>query len=174
MTIKQATPEEEATLNGGTPSKDSQTETPSKGLPDWVTVPEGFSFPKNREVGFMRFRANLTDDRSKGDRCLILWSLSANDEAFALKRAQGESTRVLAELAKQMIRSYDGNRVDWSQGNYDMDRLWNELGGRCRQQLINYYTKTHTLSDEETADFFMNCIEVVTTGGLDSDITNGI
>lgn len=164
MTIKPATPEEEAALLSGS-SEETPTKTNNRpGLPDWVQVPEGFTFPKNREVAFMRFKAAWTDARDKGDRVIILWNLSANDEKLALKRSEGESVRVLGELARQMIRAYDGKAVDWSQGSFEMDRFWNELGAKCRQQVINFYTKTHSFTEEETMDFFTDCLSVVTTG----------
>ena len=134
--------------------------------PAWVVLPSDLTLPPGKLVGFMRFRANLTDVAGKGDRHCILWNLSSADEKLALKRTRGDAMRTVQEMAKQMIRSIDGFRVDWTGafGVGNVDKFWDEIGSRYRQQLVNYYIKTHSLGQAEQADFFANCIAIRTVG----------
>lgn len=129
--------------------------------PAWVKVPEGFSWPKGggRIVYYMLCRANLTDVPGIGDRNIILWSNSDGDEKNAIARSLQDPNRVMAELAKQMIRSIDGHEVKWdgSGRDGDADIFWNEAGGRYRNQLQRLHSQLHTFNLEEQADFFENC-----------------
>lgn len=147
-------------------SRSAYDYTPSeaKSLPDWVVLPTDLTFPKGRTIGYMRFRSQWTDVPEKGDRQCIVWNLTVMDERLAIKRARGEATRVLSELAKQMIRAIDGVKSDWTGklGTGSVDKFWDELGTRCREQIQNYYVKTHSLSSEEQDDFFANCIDIRT------------
>lgn len=133
---------------------------PVAGLPEWAGLPPGFQAPPGFEVGFMRFRSGWTTAPHKGDRTIVVWSLTAKEEALALKRCGGDSSITLNELSKQMIRVIDGVPVNWNTGGREIELFWNEVGAKCRQLLINYYVKTHSLTGEETLDFFANCIAV--------------
>jgi hypothetical protein len=148
---------DDAVVDDGLPPADET-------LPEWVVLPPNLAMPKGRVVGFLRFRAHLTDDPSKGDRQVVLWNLTALDEKFAIKRCRGDAMRTVSEMAKQMIRAIDGVPVDWTgaKGPGNVDVFWDEIGSRYRQQMINYYVKTHALGPDETADFFANCIAIRT------------
>lgn len=137
-------------------------------IPEWVIMPKdpNFKIPPGRQLGFLRLRGEWTDTASKGDRQCIVWALTDADEKLALKRTQGDSSRFLAELTKQMIRAVDGQRVDWAKGHStNVNRWWNEVGAKCRKILQAYYHKTHSLEDVEIADFFANCVAVRTAVG---------
>lgn len=142
-------------------------EASTEGAPQWVKIPKGMKFPRGAPVVFIQFRAHLTASPSKGDRQAILWPLSDGDEKAAYQRAMSDPNRAPGQLAKQMVRSIDGHEVDWS-GSPDhpgnIDRFWNEIGGRYRTQLIRLYTKLHILNEEEQRDFFENCVAVRTAG----------
>lgn len=128
-------------------------------IPEWALVPSNLTLPVGRQVSFVRFRAAWTDTISKGDRQCILWNLTDADEKIALKRARGDGSRALAELAKQMIRAIDGVKVDWTKGELSpVNKWWNEIGAGCRQLVQAIYHKNHNLSAEDQADFFANCV----------------
>ena len=128
-------------------------------MPPWVQVPPGLTFPVGKTIGFLRFRAVNTDRPEKGDRQIIIWGLTDAEEKLALKATRGESARTVTEMAKRTIRAIDGVRADWSgkQGPGNVDRFWDEVGPKYRPLVINAYMKTHVLSREETADFFLEC-----------------
>lgn len=136
------------------------------GAPAWVKIPEGFKFPRGRQVAFIKFKADWTDTPDKGERQCILWSLTDADEKMALVRARGDVNRAASELAKQMVRALDGFSADWSgnPGSGNIDTWWNEIGGRCRGMLVRIFTQLHVLSEDERTDFFENCIELRTAG----------
>lgn len=131
-------------------------------VPDWVTLPPGFTFPPGKKIGFMRFRGEWTDAPAKGDRVIVVWSLTEAEEKLAYKRAAGDSMRGFTELAKQTIRVIDGHKTDWTGASSpgSIHFLWNDLGTRCRQLVQNYYLKAHTLTSEQQQDFFANCFAV--------------
>lgn len=133
-------------------------------LPDWVVLPSDFAPPKGRVLGHLLFRSQFTDYPEKGDRQCTVWNLTSADEKLALRRTRGEAVRTLAELSKQMVRAIDGCKVDWTgrTGPGNVEIFWDELGARCREQIQNYYIKTHTMSASEQADFFANCIDIRT------------
>jgi len=162
--ITNATPEEESLLSGGSVNPTPNERPKAQGIPEWANVPADLNVPKGRQVGFIRLRGAWTDSPEKGDRVLIVWPLSPLDERNAMSRTNGDGMRTLPEYTKQMIRCIDEEPVNWANGPMQVDRLWSEMGARCRQLLINYYLKTHSLSDEETLDFFNNCISVLTAG----------
>jgi hypothetical protein len=160
--------EKNAEHEEGTLSNDDSAavERDENELPNWVEFPPGFKIPPNKQVAFMLFRARWTDRPDKGDRWCMMWPLSDAEEKLALRRTRGESSRSLSELAKQMIHLIDGKKADWSKSpgpdSMDVERFWNEIGGRCRQQITNLYVKTHTLSAEDQKDFIENCLVVRT------------
>lgn len=156
------------------------------GAPHWVKLPQGFSFPRGKQILFVRFKSKWTDapwigspmldpntgeteKDSKGREVLyrqcVLWPINVADKKFALARAQRDANRVAEELAKQMVRIHDGKEADWSVVRADgVEMFWNELGERCRQLLIRLFNKLHVLDSEEQRDFLQNCIEVRSTG----------
>lgn len=140
----------------------------SSGLPEWATMPEGLKVPPGRQVHALRFRSEWTDVPGKGDRHCIVWNLSDAEERIALKRSGGgdEPVSMATELAKQMIRAIDGHKADWSgvAGPGNIDVFWREIGSKCRQLVVRWYTQTHMLSDAERADFFENCVASRTAG----------
>lgn len=149
--------EEEVVADGDDPST----------LPDWAALPEGFKMPLGKQVIALRFRAKWTDYPKRGDRWCLLWNLTEADEKLALKRTRGEGIRAIDELAKQTVRVIDGLRTDWVAlaGAGSMRAFWDEVGGKCRQQVKNVYAKRHTMSQEELTDFFTDCIAVATVAG---------
>ncbi len=152
-------PKEEAKAGTVIPEVDPKD---PNAIPDWVVLPPDLKVPPGKQLAFLLFRAKWTDKPSKGDRQVILWPLSDADEKLALKRTRGEAMRTLGELSKQMIRAIDGVKADWtgnaSTGN--VERLWDELGSKCRGLIQNYYAKTHQLAEEDKQDFFLNCLVV--------------
>jgi len=132
-------------------------------IPEWAKVPATLKMPVGRQVQFLRFKAEWTDTRAKGDRQCIVWNLTDADEKIALKRAKGDGSRALAELSKQTIRAIDGVKVDWTRGDMsNVNKWWDEIGAGCRQLVQSIYHKNHNLSLEEQADFFANCVAVRT------------
>jgi hypothetical protein len=138
-----------------------------KPAPAWAVIPDGLKVPQGWQLWFVQFRAKLTSTPGKGDRHCVLWNLSEADEKLAAKRAKGDPMRIIDECAKQMIRAVDGAIADWS-GNWaspgSIDTFWREIGGKARHKLKELYLKNHTMTTEETADFFENCVAVRTAG----------
>lgn len=130
-------------------------------LPDWVKVPsgEGFRFPKNKRVFFIRIKAEWCDAINKGDRVVICWTLTDAEENMAVKRALGDSTRTYKEMSKLMIRAIDGAKTDWSgnPGPGNIARFWDEIGPVGRNLLINVFHKTHGPKASDIFDFFRSC-----------------
>lgn len=128
-------------------------------LPDWAVIPAGMKVPAGVDIVAMRFKAKLTRAPHKGDRVLICWTLSDYEESEAYKRARGDNQRSLRELAKATIRVVDGFPADRSgkPSQAAVGATWNEIGPRCRQQVVAAYIRTHTMGAEDHADFFVNC-----------------
>jgi hypothetical protein len=178
MREMRATPQEEGILNAGGRMEDlpprqvgeTMEEAAARdpeGIPEWVKFPPKMKIPPGKEVGFMQFRAKWTDKPHLGDRQVIMWSLSDADEKLAMKRTRGEHMRTITEAAKQCIRAIDGVSANWT-GAFvlgNVDTFWNEIGGKCRQLIVNYYLKTHTLEAAEQLDFFANCLAVRRVAG---------
>lgn len=146
---------------------EDQTQLEEKPLPDWATIPQGVTVPAGWHVWFVQFRARLTNTPERGDRHCVIWNLSESDEKHAAKRAKGDAMRVIDEMAKQMLRVVDGVPVDWTGSRASagsVDRFWQEIGGKCRHRLKELYLKNHTMTVEETADFFEKCVAVRTAG----------
>lgn len=138
-----------------------------EGLPEFASLPPGFVIPPGKRCGWMLFRAAWTDAPEKGDRWCMMWPLSEAEEKNAYKRTAGEGHRSIAELTKASIRIIDGVKADrtgpMSVGSVNM--FWAQMGVKCRQLMMNYYLKTHTLSPEEQQDFFGSCFVVSTAVG---------
>jgi len=130
--------------------------------PAWVVVPPNLAMPPEVLVTYVRCKAKLTRIPSKGDRSIIIWGLTASEEMVSLKRCMGENLRSVSEMTKMTIRAIDGVKVDWSgrPGPGNVNTFWDEIGPAYRQQLINVYLKTHALSSEDQADFFVNCLHI--------------
>jgi hypothetical protein len=145
---------------------DFGTVAADKPPPAWAIVPEGVVLPNGWQIWFIQFRAKVTNTPSKGDRYCICWNLSESDEKHAAKRSKGDPMRVIDEMAKQMIRVVDGRPADWggSRGPGSVDAWWQEIGGKGRHQLKMLYLKNHTMTTEESSDFFEHCVAVRTAG----------
>jgi hypothetical protein len=129
-------------------------------LPEWVKMPGGLAIPPYKQVGYMRFKPELTERPDLGERTCVTWGLSVADERLARQAARGESTRLYEEMAKRTIRVVDGHRADWAGRKTaagSVVRFWEEIGPKARMFVINQYLQTHTPNAEETADFFLNC-----------------
>lgn len=138
----------------------------SESVPSWVQLPPDLKLPEGWVIYFMRFRAKWTNVPRKGERQCILWNLTEADEKRAAQRTRSDSMRLVSELAKQMIRAVDGTKADWSAGQLaNVQKFWDEVGGRCRHVLQSHYLKTHTLNEEEMADFFEHCVAARTHAG---------
>lgn len=130
-------------------------------IPSWAKVPAGFKMPPGVQVFFVRVRRKLTRTPEKGDRVAILWELTPADEAAAYKRAGGDDRRVPAELVKQMVRAFDGQKVDYSRGSLSgIETFWREIGARGRTLLRALYNRAHNVDAEDAADFFLRCVAV--------------
>lgn len=131
-------------------------------VPDWVELPEDFAFPPGRKVGFIRLRAAWTERLDLGDRVLVCWTLSESEEKLAYERANGKGYQAVAELSKQTIRVIDGHKANWARqgGVSDVHKFWSDLPTKCRQLIETFYLKTHTMTQEESMDFFANCFVV--------------
>lgn len=131
-------------------------------IPDWAIIPANAKLPDGRQVIFVRLRAGWTDTPHKGDRQCIMWNLTEADEKLALRRTRGDSLRTIDELTKQAIRIVDGQKADWTGkvGPGSVNRFWNDVGTKCRQQLKNMYVKAHALEPSEIVDFFSTCVVV--------------
>lgn len=131
------------------------------GLPDWFVPPANFKAPPGRRVVVMRFRPGWTHAPEKGERQIVCWPLTEQEEHLASQRAHGNDRKMVSELAKQCVRYVDGMRVDWTMtpgAGVDVNQVWRELGSACTKLIIHYYVKAHTLSAEDQIDFFANCI----------------
>jgi hypothetical protein len=135
-------------------------------IPEWAAMPPGLVMPEGWQIHFMRFRAAWTNLPRLGDRTCVLWNLTEADEKLAARRARGDANRIIDEMSKQMVRVIDGARTDWTKGGANnIERFWDEIGGKCRHLVRSYYLKTHTLEAKDFADFFDNCVAVRTHTG---------
>lgn len=157
------------------------------GKPAWVNVPEGFTFPRGKQVLFMKFKSAWTDAPWKGKTILdpatganeidangkdvlyrqcVIWPINTADKKLALSRASRDPNRAADELTKQMVRVHDGLEADWAVVRANgVEMFWNELGERCRGLLTRVFTQLHVLDIDSTRDFLANCIEARATGG---------
>lgn len=124
-----------------------------QGAPPWAKVPSDLVIPRNVEVAFMKIPLKSGDEMT-----LVLWELGVRDERLARARTQGDfNTRLMDEMAKQMIRAIDGARVEWA-NPFTVERAWEEMGSKYRSVLNVWYLKSHQLSDDERVDFFEKCV----------------
>jgi len=135
-------------------------------IPPGFIVPTDLRIPKGAQVMFLTFPASMTATPLKGDRQCIVWSMTDGEEKIANDRCEGKSNRAPAEFTKQMIRAIDGARVDWSKtrGAGSIEEFWREVGPKCRNLLMRLYSQIHLASDEESRNFFENCVAVRTVG----------
>jgi hypothetical protein len=156
------------------------------GIPHWVILPEGFTFPRGKMVLFLRFKSSWTDAPWKGSpmhdtktgenfkdadgkdtlwRQCIVWPINTGDKRNALSRAMRDPNKAADEMAKQMIRATDGIKSDWTTVQQEgVETFWNELGERCRGLLSRVFTQLHVLDQDSTQDFLEHCIEARSTG----------
>lgn len=167
LQAQEATPEEEKALEAG--HAPPAGEANPGGNPPWAPLPPGFRIPVGKSVTFMRFRPEWTDRPDLGERSLVMWPLSDTEIVLANQLARGDDNRTVEEMAKMMIRAIDGKLADRTGnpavGAYSVNKLWTELGEKCRRQVKMHYIKTHTLSQEEQLDFFTSCFAVRTAAG---------
>jgi hypothetical protein len=162
-------------------------EVQHSGAPYWVKLPAGFTFPRGKQVIFMRFKSEWTDTPWKGSPMLdektgvneidgngkevlyrqcICWPINTGDKKLALGRAQKDPNRAADEMSKQMIRAVDGLAVDWTVARENgIEVFWNDLGERCRTILQRIFSQLHILDQNATRDFLQNCIAVRSTTG---------
>jgi len=142
--------------------------TATRRAPSWAKIPKDMKFPKGIDVIFARIRASTTMYPGKGDRQVIIWPMTDADQKLAIGRAMGDRNRANIEITKQMIRSIDGQRINWtgdpSQPGADVDQFWHDIGPKGRNLLDRIWTQLHTMSADELFDFFENCIAAVRTG----------
>ena len=162
----------------------------AEGMPPWCIVPDGFQFPRGKQVLFLRFKSSWTDAPWKGEpmmdpatgkamvedpsdpnaepilwRQCIVWPINTADKKLALGRAQRDPNKAGDEMCKQMIRCADGIQSDWAVVRQTgVEMFWNELGERCRGLMTRMFTQLHVLDTDATSDFLQNCIEVRSTG----------
>lgn len=131
-------------------------------------IPKDLVFPRGIDVLFITLPAAITAYSNKGDRQLVLWPLTDADEKLAIGRSMSSTSRAASELAKQMIRAIDGERINWtgdpSQPGADLDRAWHEFGPKGRNMLQRIFNQTHAMTEEELVNFFEKCIVVVNMG----------
>ena len=130
-------------------------------IPAWVKLPDDAPLPSVPDICFMRFRAKWTRTPSLGDRVVVLWPLSWEEEKLATRRAGGDSVFIPTYQALQCIRFIDGMKADWTGRSrpgvsYEVMKFNNEIGKKCRHMIENYYARVHMLDNEELSDFFVN------------------
>lgn len=132
-------------------------------LPEWAEFPAGYRVPVNTNVVFMRFKSAWTKTKT-GDRWCMLFELTDREEQLGAKNARGEASRLIKELSKLTIRIIDGKRAAWAVRKEDIgvvesiETFWENIGPKCRQQIVNYYLRAHALDADEQVDFFANCL----------------
>jgi hypothetical protein len=130
-------------------------------VPAWAVLPPDLKIPKGKQVYFIRIPADLTDRPNDGDHHCVAWNLNIADEDTALKRSRGEQFRVMRESCMQMIRAIDGHRVDWTNSNLNapgnVKRWFNDIGPRGRLLVQNVYIRTHSVNNETSIRFFVDC-----------------
>src|SRR5688572_11773363 len=73
--------EDDLDADPGTPPREVDEEGDQIGIPDWATVPPGFTFPPNgKAVYFYRIHADMTENPKGPDHWCCCWSLSIGDE----------------------------------------------------------------------------------------------
>jgi hypothetical protein len=138
----------------------------SGGVPEWVIVPPGLKIPRNKQVVYLRFRADMTDTPSRGERQAIIWSNNLGDQKLAIMRSDRDPNKMAEQMAKQMVRSVDGNVADWTgePGAGNIDMWWDAIGPKCRSILDRLFVQLHVATQEELTDFFESCVAVRLAG----------
>tara|TARA_Y100000034_G_scaffold132468_1_gene195511 strand:- start:94 stop:714 length:621 start_codon:yes stop_codon:yes gene_type:complete len=134
-------------------------------VPSWVKIPDDLKIPRGTSVGFMKFPSRMTVSPQKGDRQVVIWTLTDLDERVAYDRVQHNVANAANELAKQMIRAIDGVKVNWAAKRGDSNNIhefWRDIGPKCRHMLVKYYSSTHAMDVEEVTYFLENCVAVRT------------
>lgn len=131
-------------------------------LPEWAdgALDPDLKIPPDTQVTFIRFKAEWTRRKSKGDRIIVVWPITVKEEKIAYKRSRGDSSEVVDQLTMMAIRCIDGQKVTPERHAMDCGQLWMDLGVACVQMLRNWYARTHSLPMEQKMDFFGNCIVV--------------
>ncbi len=136
--------------------------------PKGFKIPKDMVFPRGIDVLFITLPASITAYSGKGDRQVVLWPLTDADEKLAISRSMANAARAGTELAKQMIRAIDGERINWtgdpSQPGADIDRAWHEFGPKGRNLLQRLFNQMHAMTEDELVHFFEHCIAVVNMG----------
>lgn len=128
------------------------------GVPSWAAVPPNLKIPLGARVVFVRLRAAITRTPQKGDRTMVLWDLTPIDEDFAHDRTDGKSHRAQRELAKQMIRAFDGVKTEWALGKMSpVNKFWTEIGAKGRLFVMTIFDRLHNPTTTEVSDFFLKC-----------------
>lgn len=149
-----------------------RAEKGSRRAPPGFKIPKGtserpFRFPKGIDVLFVTIPGSCTMYPHKGDRQVIIWSLTDGDEKLAYGRSTS-TTRAPSELAKQMVRAIDGEVTNWTgdpgQPGADIDRFWHEIGPKGRDLLHRLNVQINGMNREELTHFFEHCIAVRNMG----------
>jgi hypothetical protein len=167
--------EAERLLDGETPDVSEEEEDggtaamteDENGMPDWATIPPNVKMPKpGVQVAFLRIPAKWTSDPARGDRWCMCSPLTETEEMLAYNRARGNSLRSVTELSKQTIRVVDGTKANWSADGKpgSVNQFFSQIGAKGRQMVRNYYVRTHTVQDDEIADFFAKHFVSMTVG----------
>lgn len=136
-------------------------------IPQWAIRPPDLQIPRYKKVFYLRFRADMTDTPSKGERQAIIWSNNLADQKLAVMRSNKDPNQMAEQMAKQMIRAVDGHVADWTGelGAGNIDIWWDAIGPKCRSILDRLFVQMHVATKEDLADFFENCVEVRLQGG---------
>ena len=133
-------------------------------VPPWAETllrDAGVTPPKGRVIWYIKCRSTMTHTPERGDRIIALWTISDIEEDMAATRASGKPQSVfLKECAKLMIRAFDGHKALWGGGKHEGNarQLWEDIGPKYRELIVNLYLKTHRISKDEGYDFFTKCI----------------
>ena len=144
---------------------------PRGNLPEWLKpFPPGFRIPKGKRLLCMRFRKEWTDRPDLGERQCVCWQITVGEERICDKRADSLGSGAINERAKISIRLIDAGEneptlvavnPDKSDPQADADIFWEQIGLKCRAIIADNFLRTHSLSQEERADFFEHCIKVL-------------
>ena len=137
-------------------------------LPEWATIPADVKVPPGRRVWYLKFKAAWTVTPDKGDRVCVLWPISDAEENIAAERSGDKRYKLLKETSKMMIRVIDGHKArhtrDGSTG--DVTLFWEDIGPKCRQQIMSLYMRSHSLDNAEMMDFLANCMHAGTAHSI--------
>lgn len=139
-------------------------------LPGWASdLPVSLKVPEDTQVAWIRIRADMTMKPNGQDRVLVLWPLNEMEEKQAVARSRGDNHALVSELAKATIRMIDGVPADRTGSILtpgSVGKAWREIGPKGRALVRTYYSRVHTLTVEESTDFFLNCfVTKIAVGG---------